>query len=885
MENNIKAEIVAHSKRANTGEEIITYKLTFPRIILSEVNTYKMIEKNTSSCILGNTLITFDQPTKQGNCKFRSIKIPIKEFCEKWQNGNKLRKRNPKKVADFEDKNYTAKEIAKEIKTSPSNIRRLCREGKIRVENPNKKKIEDFIINGLVYNEYHNGYETKHKPHKLMNMNIRVLNEDTLEFENAKVSQVFICGKKEVYEIELENGYKLTCTDSHRLFTNEGWKTLKDVDVRLYKGQTIWNDHTFKVATNGFEITKDWLLEQKDSGKSLKQVCEEHNLNFKSISNKSEEFGIRWKKPILENETFEYKDKEWLESKIKEGLFCPQIAEICSTSVHKVRTQLRKFKIKGNQKVGFLNENGEVWNKGLRGYKMSQKAVENIRKAHEKLKKPDSYKSYKVDKTKRIRFMHEMKDKFISEGKYVCCITGLKTKLRLHHIDPVWHNKDREYDETNLIPIVDWLHKELHKKHLDLEFLKWYEEGRDLTTFFDAYEDIKIHIDTIKKPKPGIVHNGKLYHGNPLFCQFFKIKSITYKGKQDTYDIEVDGKYHNFIANGVVVHNSRAIPFEKMVEVVEKEPFVPIAWMLEHKGMQGKEYLTDHKQIEEKTNIWLCARDAAVDISKELVYNIINVIYDGDIAVNNEEIPNTSISKNYGNRLLEPWMWVTQICTGTRESFEHLFKQRCPIYNVEGLKFTSKKEAIELYPHLKDMTDLEWLQCNSGQAEIHFMDLAEKMYDALNESEPTLYINSLNDFYNNFWHIPFEEEIKEKFGDNISTEDIIKMSVCLTAKISYTKIGDENTITLEKAREMYERLRNSGHWSCFGHIAKCMTNEDYQSWYKGFINTKTFTNNYGGNSTGLDSNDFIKAQGYNKNLKGFISLRQYVEDGIELKDI
>ena len=68
--NNIKAEIIAHSKRESTGEEIITYKLTYPRIILSEVNTYKQIEKNTSSCIQGDTLITFDQPTKQGNFKY-----------------------------------------------------------------------------------------------------------------------------------------------------------------------------------------------------------------------------------------------------------------------------------------------------------------------------------------------------------------------------------------------------------------------------------------------------------------------------------------------------------------------------------------------------------------------------------------------------------------------------------------------------------------------------------------------------------------------------------------------------------------------------------------------------------------------------------------------
>jgi thymidylate synthase len=879
MKNNIKAEIITHSKRENTGEEIITYKLTFPRIILSEVNTYKMMEKNTSSCLLGNTLITFDQPTKQGNNKFCSVKVPIKEFCEKWNNGNKLRKRNPNKVANFEDKNYTAKEIAMEVKTSPSNIRKLCREGKIKVENPNKKRVEDFIVNGLIYNEYHNGYETKHKPHKLMNMSVRVLNEDTLEFENAKVSQVFICGEKDVYEIELENGYKLTCTDSHRIFTNEGWKTLKGINVKLYKGQTIWNDHTFKVATNGFEVTKDWLLEQKSLGKSLKQVCEEYNLNFKSVSNKSEEFGIRWRKPALNNETFEYKDKEWLESKINEGLFCPQIAEICNTSVYKIRHQLKKFKIRGNHKVGFLNEKGEVWNKGLKGYKHTKEAVENMRIAAQKRRKPDSYKSYEVDKTKRIRFMYEMMNKFISEDKYVCCITGLRTKLRLHHIDPVWHNKEREYDETNLIPIVDWLHKELHKRHLDLEFLKWYEEGRDLTTFFDAYEDMKIHIDEIKKPKPGVIHNGKLYHGNPLFCQFFKIKSITYKGKQETYDIEIEGKFHNFVANGFVVHNSRAIPFEKMVEVVEKEPFIPIAWQLQHKGMQGDKYLTDPEHIKEKNEIWLAARDMSVDISKELIGNINKIIYDEDNVVNSVEIPNTSLSKNYSNRLLEPFMWTTQLVTGTRESFKHLFEQRCPQYEIDGnafgkLYYKSKKSAIECcdmngisnYPDIDD--DLAWLKINKGQAEIHFMDLAEKMYDALNESKPDI-------LKEGEWHIPFQEEIWKSKQDE-KLEDFIKISVCLTAKVSYTKIGDDNSITIEKAREMYERLKNLGHWSCFGHIAKCMTNEDYDTWIKGRIHE--------------DSSDYRiiipeETKGYNKQLRGFISLRQYVEDGVELKDI
>ena len=43
--------------------------------------------------------------------------------------------------------------------------------------------------------------------------------------------------------------------------------------------------------------------------------------------------------------------------------------------------------------------------------------------------------------------------------------------------------------------------------------------------------------------------------------------------------------------------SSRAIPFNKMVESVQNDPFIPIAWQKEHKGMQGSEYFTDEKDI------------------------------------------------------------------------------------------------------------------------------------------------------------------------------------------------------------------------------------------------------------------------------------------------
>jgi hypothetical protein len=542
MKNNIKAEIIAHSKRAETGEEIITYKLTFPRIILSEVNTYKQLEKNTSSCLPGNT------------------KIMV----------------------------YNKKE-------------------NYLFERPIRLIYQDFINNEIDYG-------------------IISYDEDKNVFFLNEIKEVFSTGVKEVFGLGNEHLNYLECTKEHKLFTGNGW------------------------------ITTEQFIQNKNKGiyQVLYRLYESHQI---------------------------------------------------------------------------LNINSEK------------------------------------------------------------------------------------------------------------NYLQWREVPKRLAT-----------------------------------KTLFPILNVRNEGKKETYDIEVKGEYHNFLANNIIVHNSRAIPFEKMVEVVEKEPFVPLAWQLSHKGMQGTKYLTDPKHIEIKNKSWLRARDKAVTSAKIIVGEVLDTIDEKllDIEISHATgfIPNTSLSKNYGNRLLEPFMWVTQLITGTRESFEHLFEQRCPIYNVENLKFNSKKEALELLPYLKDMTDLEWLQCNSGQAEIHFMDLAEKMYDALNESTP-------KELYSEEWHIPFREEIlKDKESKGIQDlGDLIKMSVCLTAKISYTKIGDENTITIEKAREMYERLKNSGHWSCFGHIAKCMANYEYETWIKGKCEKSENLN-----ILAIPN----EAKGFNKNLRGFISLRQYVEDDIEI---
>lgn len=263
--------------------------------------------------------------------------------------------------------------------------------------------------------------------------------------------------------------------------------------------------------------------------------------------------------------------------------------------------------------------------------------------------------------------------------------------------------------------------------------------------------------------------------------------------------------------------SSRAIPFNKMVESVEKNPFIPIAWQKDHKGMQGTEYITGEAEIKGIVNEWLKARDSAVFHSKNLQ------------SPANTEL--NSVTKQLCNRLLEPYMWHTVICTAT--DYDNFFKLRCPEYIInwyssdrpEALEptqgsFKSRKDAIaRTEGECNDLTEKDWRECNISQAEIHIQALAEAMWDAMNESTPK--VLGIGE-----WHIPFE-------GD-------LQVATAKCARVSYTTVGSTNNSSHTADIELYNRLLESGHMSPFEHCAQVMEDtrhcwKPYSRNFKGFV--------------------------------------------------
>lgn len=267
--------------------------------------------------------------------------------------------------------------------------------------------------------------------------------------------------------------------------------------------------------------------------------------------------------------------------------------------------------------------------------------------------------------------------------------------------------------------------------------------------------------------------------------------------------------------------SSRAIKFDKMVEAVENNPFIPIAWQKQHKGMQGSEYFEDFQDIEDLQQEWLFARTEAVNSAISM--------------------SSRGCTKQLANRLLEPFMWHTTLVTST--TYSNFFDLRCPAYQTkEGLKKSWKETGFD-----ELALPLERLQVNQGQGEIHIMALAEAMYDAYNESVP-------NKLEKGQWYIPFENRINQNklsehlqslnngkfvFNEDTIQQAKIEVSVSMCARTSYTVVGEEKDFTYEKQIALHDRMINSKpfHASPFEHCAKNM--EDSNS-YGNFIGWKQY---------------------------------------------
>lgn len=190
--------------------------------------------------------------------------------------------------------------------------------------------------------------------------------------------------------------------------------------------------------------------------------------------------------------------------------------------------------------------------------------------------------------------------------------------------------------------------------------------------------------------------------------------------------------------------SSRAVPVAKQLQKMrDGDFFIPQRVGYNQKGMQSKEFLNENDLKKFKED-WVNAAMKAVDLAEE---------WSSNTYVTGSEL---GIHKQHANRILEPYIWHEVVITGTLwdgfiEQRDHQDAQP----EIEAVGHCINKLVEQSQPEL-----IKW-----GE-----------------------------------WHLPF---IKEQDREEISTEDLPKVSAARSARVSYlTHMGE---------REISEDLRLYGH--------------------------------------------------------------------------
>jgi hypothetical protein len=312
-----------------------------------------------------------------------------------------------------------------------------------------------------------------------------------------------------------------------------------------------------------------------------------------------------------------------------------------------------------------------------------------------------------------------------------CCS---RAGVDIHHVEPVYVNTARAFDEENIVLLCENCHQLAHAK-----------QGWQV--------------------------------GHNLYGAAVRVDDVARRGTTETYDLEIAGDYPNFLANGVVVHNSRnsrssrAVPVAKMLEEVKKHPVVPIHWGAAQKGMQARDEVSPDLQ-ERAQHEWLLGRDRAIETAEEMLA--------------------LGLHKQVINYLLMPYTWITVVASAT--SWTNFFALRC---------------HRDAHPSMQRIAGL--------------------MLRAYLASQPVpLAAGEM--------HLPYVLPSEKENFDHISLK---AMATARCARVSL-KPFDKDRADPEDDLRLYNGLKQGagdgiGHWSPFEHTGTALAEPERSGNFRGFL--------------------------------------------------
>jgi thymidylate synthase (FAD) len=231
-----------------------------------------------------------------------------------------------------------------------------------------------------------------------------------------------------------------------------------------------------------------------------------------------------------------HQDRDWLADRRQAGLSVREIADDAGCSYHTVRKWLKRHELSFEP-----HERGHIaWNKGKSGYKTnlnhSADHLAAIRAARSGAASNFWRGGASSERSTIGAWTTLQAPKVHRQFDYVCqSCSGRGGKLHAHHIAPVWLEPGRSRDIGNLITVCADCHRDIHRtRESELRFMRRFA--------------IRIgFVRDVDVPSR---------RGFKLTAHPVAVVALQYVGLRQTYDLSIDGPWHNFVANGIVVHNS-----------------------------------------------------------------------------------------------------------------------------------------------------------------------------------------------------------------------------------------------------------------------------------------------------------------------------------------
>ncbi len=221
--------------------------------------------------------------------------------------------------------------------------------------------------------------------------------------------------------------------------------------------------------------------------------------------------------------------------------------------------------------------------------------------------------------------------------------------------------------------------------------------------------------------------------------------------------------------------SSRAIPVEKRIASINFDPFVPEAYGRNQKGMQAADDLSGTDDLRAR-DVWFGAMGSAVQSAAALAA--------------------IGVHKHWANRLIETYAWQTVVVSST-----------------EWTNYDALRDHKAAAPEIQRVTRM------MGQARA--------------ESKPVLLTVGS-------WHLPYvstpdgsipmaDAMVASRFASTLGIKTSVVLRMMSTGRCAAVSFNRQETTEAEKAVDIYQRLKASGHMSPFEHPARPMTQFEYEN--------------------------------------------------------